>query len=134
MPVLVKVNGWPKEPWHINMMPAGNGEFYLYLHGDVRKASSTQVGDEVIIELDFDESYKNGPQHPMPEPFAAALERVPIAQTNWDKLPPSRQKEVLRYFSGLKSAEARERNMKKALAVLAGKTERFMGRTWHNGS
>src|SRR5262249_15089094 len=33
MPVLVQVNDRPKTPWRINMMPKGDGSFYLYLHG-----------------------------------------------------------------------------------------------------
>ena len=32
MPVLVNVNDQPDPPWRINMMPVGNGDFYLYLH------------------------------------------------------------------------------------------------------
>ena len=68
LPVLVRINGEPKNAWRVNMMPAGNGSFYLYLHGDVRKASGTAVGDRVRVEIDFDTSYRNGPQHPMPPP------------------------------------------------------------------
>jgi len=41
LPVLVRINGQPEKAWRINMMPIGNGSFYLYLHGDVRKASKT---------------------------------------------------------------------------------------------
>ncbi len=44
MPVLVQINGKPNPPWLINMMPIGDGSFYLYLHGEVRKASDTKVG------------------------------------------------------------------------------------------
>ena len=32
MPVCVRINGEPKTPWRINMMPIGDGSFYLYLH------------------------------------------------------------------------------------------------------
>jgi hypothetical protein len=130
----VIVNGQPDVPWHINMMPVGNGDFYLYLHGGIRKASNSKVGDTVTIEVDFDKDYKNGPLHPMPEWFSLTLEQNPEAQANWDALPPSRQKEVLRYFAGLKSTDARERNTQKALDVLSGNTRRFMGRSWHDGS
>lgn len=43
-----------------------SGSFYLYLHGDVRKASTTKVGDRVHVEVSFDAEYRNGPMHPMP--------------------------------------------------------------------
>ena len=67
LPVLVRVNGKPaRAPWRINMMPIGKGDFYLYLHGIVRRASNTKVGDEVRVEVQFDAAYRNGPMHPMP--------------------------------------------------------------------
>jgi hypothetical protein len=116
------------------MMPVGNGDFYLYLHGDVRKASDTKVGDKVSVELDFDQEYRNGPLHTMPEQFASALQQTRIAQENWNKLSPSRQKEILRYFASLKSLEATERNIQKALDVLSGGPGQFMGRSWSEGS
>jgi hypothetical protein len=133
LPVLVRVNGLPKDPWRINMMPVGDGSFYLYLHGEVREASRTKVGDRVKIELQFDPAYQNGPMHTMPSWFRAPLKQNPEASAAWDALPPSRQKEVLRYFAQLKSPEARQRNLDRALRVLCSKTERFMGRTWKNG-
>src|ERR1700681_4176840 len=73
LPVLVRINGKPAKAWRINMMPAGNGSFYLYLHGDVRNASGSQVGDRVRVEIGFDASYRNGPQHSMPRWFQKAL-------------------------------------------------------------
>ena len=133
MPVLVRVNGEPKKPWRINMMPRGDGSFYLYLHGHVRAASGTKVTDRVTIELDFDEKHRNGPLHPMPRWFQAALKANPEAKSSWSKLPPSRKKEVLRYFAGLKSEEARFRNLERAIHVLNGNADRFMGRLWKDG-
>jgi len=134
LPVLVRINSKPAKPWRINMMPLGDGSFYLYLHGDVRKVSGTVVGDRVCVEIDFDPSYRNGPQHPMPEWFRQALAGNPQAMKNWKALIPSRKKEILRYFSRLNSPEARARNLAKVLHVLSGETGRFMARAWKNGS
>ena len=131
MPVLVQVKGKPDKPWRINLMPVGDGSFYLYLHGDVRKASCTQVGDLVSVELQFDDTYKGGPAHPMPRWFGDGLDRNPEAMRGWRDLPPSRQKEILRYFSGLKSSLAQQRNVEKALHVLSGGAGRFMARDWN---
>ena len=133
MPVTVQINGQPKPAWHINMMPVGNGSFYLYLHGEVRKASHTKVGDTVTVDVQFDAGYRNGPLHPMPEWFKGPLEADPIAKAAWDALIPSRQKEILRYLTSLKSNEARKRNVHKALHVLAGNEDRFMARPWKGG-
>jgi hypothetical protein len=134
LPVLVRLNGKPARPWHINMMPVGDGSFYLYLHGDVRKASGTKVGDRVQVEVRFNAEYKNGPQHPVPSWFRAALRKSPQAEKNWEALIPSRKKEILRYFSRLKSPEARGRNLERALYVLSGNRGRFMGRAWDRGA
>ena len=94
------------------MMPDGNGNFYLYLHGSVRKASGTKVGDRVRLgAVEFDAAYRNGPQHPMPKWFKQELDGNPQAKKNWAALIPSRKKEVLRYFSRLVSEDARIRNL-----------------------
>lgn len=134
LPVLVRLNGKPATAWRINLMPAGDGNFYLYLHGDVRKASGTAVGDRVRVEIDFDATYRNGPQHPMPRWFKQALAGNLEARKNWTALIPSRKKEILRYFARLNSRDARARNLAKALHVLSGRTGRFMARAWKNGS
>ena|ERR1700722_20397930 len=142
MPVVFRVAGGARTksgrkfeaPWRINLMPVGNGSFYLYLHEQVRRESVTGVGDRVWVELRFDDAYRNGPLHPMPSWFRLPLAQDPAARQSWRALPPSRQKEVLRYFAGLKSGAARARNVKRALNVLSGEVARFMGRTWRNGS
>lgn len=130
MPVLVRINGEPQQPWPINMMPVGNGSFYLYLHGDVRKASHTKVGDRVSAEVRFNPQYRNGPLHPLPRWFSSALRSEPTARAAWTALIPSRKKEILRYLMNLKSTAARERNLTKVIHMLAFKSGRFLGRNW----
>jgi hypothetical protein len=116
------------------MMPVGDGDYYLYLHGDVRKASGTGVGDTVEIKLRFDTSYRNGPMHEMPAWLADALAHDAVVQGNWLSLTPSRQKEVLRYFAGLKSDEAKQRNLLRLMDALRGNPVQFMGRPWRDGN
>ena len=132
MPVLVQINGKPEKPWQINMMPIGDGSFRLYLHEKVRKASNTGAGDRVKVEVCFDSAYRGGPRA-MPPWFRAALRNNPTAKKNWEALTPSRQKEVVRYLSVLKSAEARERNLARALKALSGEPARYMARSWSGG-
>lgn len=131
MPVKVRVNGKPEVAWRINLMPVGDGSFYLYLHGEVRKASGTKVGDVVAVDLEFDEEYRGGPAHSMPRGFRDALGENKRAREAWEALIPSRQKEVLRYFHQLKTPEALARNVDKAIEVLAGAARRWMGRDWN---
>ena len=134
LPVLVRINDKPQVPWQINLIPAGNGDFYLYLHETVRKASGTSVGNRVSVELSFYAYYRSGPQHRMPQWFKQALYENPRALKNWTALVPSRKKEMLRYFSQLKSLDARTRNLSEALRVLSGEGDRFMARDWKDGS
>ncbi len=134
LPVLLRVNGKPADACKTNLMPVGDGSFYLYLNGIVRTEAAVCVGDLVRVEMQFDTGYRNGPQHPLPSWFKKALNENPRARENWDALIPSRKKEILRYFAGLKSAEARARNLAKAVDVLSGQAGRFMARTWTDGS
>jgi Domain of unknown function (DUF1905)/Bacteriocin-protection, YdeI or OmpD-Associated len=131
LPVRVRVNGQPENPWRINLMPVGDGSFYLYLHGEVRKASNTKVNDTVTVELEFDDEYRSGPAHPMTVWFSQALNRNRKARQAWSKLIPSRQKEILRYFSHLKTPAAQAPNLKRAMHALSGAKQRFMGRSWN---
>ncbi len=130
MPVRLQVNGQPEPPWRINMMPHGDGSFLLYLHAEVRRASGAGVGDKVELTLAFDDAYVGGPADPMPPWFLDELRRNAAAQSGWDELRPSLQKEILRYFGRLKSREAQQRNLQKALHVLAGGNGRFLARSW----
>ena len=130
MPVLLRVNGKPDTPWRINVMPAGDGGFYLYLHGTVREQSGTDVGDTVHVEVSFDETYRGGPAA-LPVWFKRALQQDGQARSGWKTLTPSRQKEIVRYLASLKSPEAQRRNLDKVMHVLAGGKERFMARSWN---
>jgi hypothetical protein len=133
LPVSVRINGQTKKPWRINMMPAGDGSFYLYLRAGVRAASNAKVGDRVMVELSFDNTYQRGPTHPIPQWFRNALDENANAKKAWNALVPSRKKEILRYFAALKSEEAKARNMNKAIEVLSGSEARFMARSWKQG-
>jgi hypothetical protein len=131
IPVRFRVKGGSTRTWRINLMPMGDGRFRLYLNGNIRKESNLRVGDTVDIEAQFDGLYRNGPLHPMPVWFADELSRNPLARRGWNRLVPSRQKEILRYFAQLKSPEAKKRNARRAVHVLAGGPGRFMARSWN---
>jgi hypothetical protein len=133
LPVLVHINEGPAMPWRTNLIPAGDGSFRLYLHGAMRAAANVEVGDEVRIGLEVDNAYYSNPANPMPPWFQAALNADPEINENWLKLPPSQRKEFVRYLGALKSDEARERNLHKALSVLRGAPGRFLGRDWVDG-
>jgi hypothetical protein len=130
MPVLVTINNAPAPAWRTNMMPTGDGDFRLYLHGAMRQASRTAVRDSVALDIVFDEQYRNGPQHETPEWFQAALAKEDAVGAAWMNLTPSRQKEVLRYFARLQSDKAKDRNLEQILRALRGEEIHYMGRDW----
>jgi hypothetical protein len=133
LPVIVRLNKELETWWRTNLMPRGDGAFYLYVHGEMRRAAKVDVGDTVTVELRDDELYRGGPTHDIPARFQTALNTHAVAAANWERLTPSRRKEILRYFAGLKSERALERNVDKALRVLSGESERFMARDWVEG-
>jgi hypothetical protein len=133
VPVLVRINRGPTVPWRTNLMPTGDGSFRLYLHGQMRATANVEVGDEVRVELAVDHDYVSSPPHPMPQWFQAALDADSRVNGNWLKLSPSQRKEVVRYLGALKSPDARERNLQRALSVLRGEPGRFVGRNWVEG-
>jgi hypothetical protein len=133
MPVFVKVNNKPDDGWRINMMPVGDGRFYLYLDGNARKASQSKVGDTVNVTVEFDALYRSGPVHAIPQLLQDALDRDSDIQARWEKLSPSRQKEVLRYLDKIKSEEIKIKNTERMINILLGNADHFMGRDWVDG-
>lgn len=134
LPVVVRLHA-PRVPTlRTRLMPVGNGTFYLYLPGWFRHSTGTTVGDRIAVDLQFDRAYRGGPQERLPRWFSSALRTHGAAADAWRALPPSRKKEIVRYFSRLQSSEARDRNLRRVLRVLAGRAERFMGRDWVDGS
>ncbi|SEH18871.1 protein of unknown function [Sphingopyxis sp. YR583] len=131
LPVLIQINGQPDPAWRVNMMPVGDGSFYLYLDGIVRKASGTEVGDIVEVSVAFAPAYRSGPQHTMLPEFAARLGEDAVAKAGWESLTPSLRKEILRYLATLKSDAARQRNIDRAIGVLGGAKARFLARDWN---
>jgi hypothetical protein len=134
LPILVRIDGRPHNAHRVNLMPVGDGSFYLYLNEVIRTAAGAAVGDSVSAEVQVDTSYRNGPQHSMPKWFREALKKKPRARANWDALIPSRRKEVLRYLARLKSKEARDRNLTRMMQALSGAATRFMARDWKHGA
>lgn len=114
------------------------GDWRLYVNIIMAKVANIpyakSISEIVGQEASFAITYNPKPLEYTMVPFLKkALNENPTAKANWDKLIPSRQKEVLRYFSWLKSEEAKERNLNKLMSALTTKEERFMARTWKDG-
>lgn len=100
------------------------GEWRLYLNMPMRKAAGKDVGEEIEISLALDSEERTTPMHPA---LQKALGENKKAAEKLESLSPSRRKEILRYINHLKSEEAINRNVKRAIQFLLGE-ERFIGR------
>ncbi len=101
-----------------------SGKWRLYLNTPMRKAAGKDVGDKIGLQIDFDGEPRTTPTHPK---LKKAFEENNEARIAFDKLSPSRQKEILRYINFLKSEESIDKNVKRAISYLVGK-QSFVGR------
>lgn len=100
------------------------GHWRLYLNTPMRKAANKEVGDIALFSIAFDPNPREINMHPKLE---KALESNSEARNIFEKLPSSRQLEIIKYISFLKTEESIDRNVSKAISFLLGK-ERFIGR------
>lgn len=101
-----------------------SGKWRLYLNTPMRKGSSSEVGDMVNMEIEFDPSNRTEQMHPK---LFSALQKNKKANSIFLQLPPSHKKEICRYINHLKTDESIEKNITKAIDFLLGKA-RFIGR------
>jgi hypothetical protein len=102
-------------PIRATLMPKGGGYHRLYLNGDMRKRAGVDVGDEVEITLEIDLRPRD---QPMPEALARALEHNNAARDAFERLAPSRQKEILTYLNWLKRPETLKKHIDRLMADL----------------
>jgi len=88
------------------------------------KNSPKRIGEIIEIEIEFDPADRTIKPHPK---FLKTLEQNTDAKQVFDCLSASRQKEIIRYISNLKSAYSITKNVQKAIGFLTGKN-RFVGR------
>jgi len=120
IPVQLKIDG----KHFIQNLVKYSGNWRLYLNGPMRKAAGKDVGDIIDMQIDFDPKPRTTPIHPK---LKKAFKENPTAKEAFEKLSPSRQKEILRYIIFLKSEESVDKNIKRAISHLVGK-QSFVGR------
>jgi len=101
-----------------------SGEWRLYINMKMLKDSPRRIGEIIAVEIEFDPSDRTIAPHPS---FTQALAENKEAKGVFDGLSPSKQKEIVRYISNLKTEQSIVRNVERAINFLLGK-ERFVGR------
>jgi hypothetical protein len=100
------------------------GAWRLYINSVILLNSPKRIGDVVEISIDLDPADRTVKT---PSALILALNRNRTARKAFSELTPSRKKEISRYIGSLKTKEAVERNVKRAVDFLSGKG-RFVGR------
>ncbi len=113
IPVRGKLNGAD----FIQTLVKFRGAWRLYINGPMMKDSKLKIGDIATIEIEFDPRPR---EVPMPAALDAALRKHPESRAAFNRLAPSRRKEIVRYIGSLKSADAIAKNVDRILRHLLG--------------
>jgi len=100
------------------------GEWRLYINTTMLKNSPKRIGEKIDVTIAFDSKDRKIEMHHL---LKKALDENEEAKSVFEKLSPSRQKEIVRYISHLKTEEKIKENILKAIDFLLGKG-RFVGR------
>ena len=113
IPVEGSVNG---ESYRATLVPLGGGRYRLYLNGEIRKATGTDVGSVIKVKLNLDEASR---VIRTPADFSAALRAKPVAAATFRKATPSHRREILRLIINAKRPETRQSRIERAVLQLS---------------
>lgn len=120
IPICGRINSKP----YTQTLVRYSGDWRLYINTAMLKDSPKRIGETIEVTIAFDPTDRTLLPHPE---LLKALQQNPEAQKVFDALPPSRQKEIVRYIANLKTEESIAKNIVKAIGFLMG-TTRFIGR------
>ena len=120
IPIKLKIGGRD----FIQNLVKYSGKWRLYLNAPMRKVAGKDVGDIIEIQIDFDPKPRTTSMHPK---LKKAFKENLNAKKAFERLSPSRQKEILRYINFLKSEESVDKNIHRAIAHLTS-SKPFIGR------
>lgn len=120
VPVKGTINGHPFRQTLVRY----KGAWRLYINTTILKDSPKRIGEEIVLTLVWDAEERKFTAHPK---LLTALNNNPPEAEVFNKLSPSLQKEIIKYFSFLKTEQSIDRNIEKMLAFLSG-NGRFVGR------
>ena len=98
------------------LVPIKSAPFRLYVNGPMLKGADVKVGQTVTFTIEQDPSPKSRKVAMHPQ-FRKALQAHHL-MSEFKKLSPSRQKEILRYLNYLKTEETLKKNIEKVIRGL----------------
>jgi uncharacterized protein YdeI (YjbR/CyaY-like superfamily) len=81
----------------------------------MRKQAGVDVGDKIKIELELDPQLRT---IPMPRAFEEVLKHNPKARREFERLTPSRRKDILLYMNALKRPESLQKVIERVMKSL----------------
>jgi hypothetical protein len=112
IPVCGTLNG---HAFQAGLVSLGHGRHRLFINGQMRKLAGVDAGDTVALELEYDPEPR---RVAAPPALQDALAADPAVAAAWERLTPSKRKEVLSYLNWLKRPESLHRNVDKVVALL----------------
>jgi len=104
-------------PFQQTLVPIKNSNYRLYVNGPMMKGGHVKPGDTVHFVIEPDSP--NARDVPMQKALRDALTENALTGA-FKALTPSRQKEILKYLSFLKTKESLDRNVQKIINGLNG--------------
>lgn len=120
IPIRGTINGKPFRQTLVKF----KGAWRLYVNNVMLKDSPRRVGEAVELFVEYDPEPRTIAPHP---DFIRALNQHKKAKQVFEQLPPSLQKEIVRYIANLKTETSVQANIVKAIGFLTGKNK-FIGR------
>ena len=116
---LISIGRLTEDGWYrTTIVYMRNNPERLYLDTWMRDSVDVSVGDEVTIILKRDDESR---EIQIPELLDKALQENPIANDEWNRLSPSKQKEIKVYLNFLKSEDKLKDKVKETIKKLEQK-------------
>jgi Domain of unknown function (DUF1905)/Bacteriocin-protection, YdeI or OmpD-Associated len=108
-------------PIQRTILSAGDGTHYIMLNAAMRKALGKGNGDEVFVEIEPDETYKNVE---IPDFLRYELEENAVAKAEYALTSPSNRRWMTQYLTDVKSLDAKANRVLKVLEILERNSRR----------
>jgi hypothetical protein len=118
IPVFVGVQGLVART---TLIPAGNGQYRLFVDGKIRKKLGVDAGDLIGVTLRRD---KKPAKLTVPADVAAALRKTHGAHHAFETITPALRREFLRWVLNAKRPETRAKRIERAIPILIGRARK----------
>jgi hypothetical protein len=98
----------------VAILPMGNGDFILPVNAEIRKGIKKQKGEEVIVDLQVDES-----EIKPPSDFVECLADEPNAENYFNSLTKGHQRYFINWINTAKTTTTKEKRIAEAINALS---------------